>query len=304
MTEHEPASPPVPAPDRPAPHDRRGELIAEARERAARRRPAELLAQWRDDVTVTTSPVDLRTAVAFDALALDAAPEYDAVLLSPVAPIGVASVLAPTSQDRTLSTIRPTEVVSDPTNVLALEAARRIRDAPRGAAPGRVRLCTVHQVLRMQAPAAGRAHTRHFRMFALADAGRALPEDGFEVDAVVAHLRVHRRLLDAAVERHGVRFGDPQVIVSSDGPRRVLADRTASAVATAFPDAGVVHESIDAAYYDGFRVEYAVRDRRGAAVRIVDLGRFDWVASLTGDRRNRFVASAIGIQLLPLLLGR
>jgi hypothetical protein len=58
------------------------------------------------------------------------------------------------------------------------------------------------------------------------------------------------------------------------------------------------------AAYDGFRVEYAVRDRRGSAVRIADLGRFDWVASLTSDRRNRFVASAIGIQLVPVLLGR
>jgi hypothetical protein len=36
----------------------------------------------------------------------------------------------------------------------------------------------------------------------------------------------------------------------------------------------------------------------------VDLGRFDWVASLTNDRRNRYVASAIGLQLLPLLLGQ
>ena len=63
-------------------------------------------------------------------------------------------------------------------------------------------------------------------------------------------------------------------------------------------------ETIDAAYYDGFRVEYAVRDRHGSVVRIADLGRFDWVATLTGDRRNRLVASAIGIQLVPGLLGR
>ncbi|MFC5789020.1 hypothetical protein EDM22_00880 [Agromyces tardus] len=280
-------------------HDRRGELLDEARERAARRRPADLLAQWRDDSTVEPSPLDLRTALAFDALALEAAPGYDALLLSPVAPLGAASVVAPTSQDRTLSTIRPSEVVSDPTNVLALEAARRLREAPLGA----VRLCTVHQVLRMQAAPPGRGRTRHFRMFALADAGRARPEDAFEVEAVVAHLAVYRRQLELAAERHGVRFAAPRATVSSDEARRVLGDRTVAAIAEAFPDVEVVREPIEAAYYDGFRVQYGVHARDGAFLSPVDLGRFDWVASLTSDRRNRYVASAIGIQLLPLLLG-
>ena len=39
----------------------------------------------------------------------------------------------------------------------------------------------------------------------------------------------------------------------------------------------------------------------GDFVEIVDLGLFDWVARLTSNRRHRFVASAIGIQLLALL---
>ena len=93
-----------------------------------------------------SSPVDLRTSVAYDALALDAAEGYEGLLLSPVTPLGSTSVLAPTSQDRTLSTIRASEVVSDPTNVLALESGRRLLADP----SAHVRLCTTHQVLRMQ----------------------------------------------------------------------------------------------------------------------------------------------------------
>ena len=135
---------------RPIPSDRRGELLAGARDEAARRRPADLLARWATDATVGPSPVDLRTSVAYDALALDAAEAYEGLLLSPVTPLGSTSVLAPTSQDRTLSTIRASEVVSDPTNVLALECGRRLRADP----SAHVRLCTTHQVLRMQ-PAGG-----------------------------------------------------------------------------------------------------------------------------------------------------
>ena len=58
------------------PSDRRGELLAGARDEAARRRPADLLASWATDATVGPSPVDLRTSVAYDALALDAAEAY------------------------------------------------------------------------------------------------------------------------------------------------------------------------------------------------------------------------------------
>ncbi|MFF2371328.1 hypothetical protein [Agromyces sp. NPDC058110] len=286
------------ASDRPAVHDRRGELLAEVRDAAATRRPAGLLEQWADDSLVAVSPVDLRTSVALDAIALDAASGYDALLLSPVAPLGSTSVLAPTSQDRVLSTIRPVEVVSDPTNVLALEAARRLR-----AVPGEeVRLCTVHQTLRMQAAPAGRARTRHFRMFAMADAGRGRADDAFEVDAVLGQLAGYRGLLDTAA-RAGLGAGTaPRAIVRVDGPREVLGDRIAQAVVARWPDVELVREPLETRYYDGLRVGFGVHAPEGGFVELVDLGRFDWAAQLTGDRRNRFVASAIGIQLIPLLL--
>ena len=81
------------------------------------------------------------------------------------------------------------EVVSDPTNPLALEAAGRLRRDPGTT----VRLATLHQTLRMQPVPAGAGFTRHFRLFALADAGRARGDDAFETEAVVAHLEAGLR---------------------------------------------------------------------------------------------------------------
>lgn len=287
--------PPAPATPR-APHDRRGALLAEARAAAARR-PVDLLAQWSADSTVRPSPVDLRTSVALDTLALQSAPAYDALLLSPVAPLGSASALSPTSQDRTLSTIRPSEVVSDPTNVLALEAAARLR-----AAPGEpVRLATVHQTLRMQAAPADPGRTRHFRLFALADAGRARPDDGFEIEAVIAQLAVHRRLLDAGAREMGLRFAEPAALVRVGARHEALGARIAAAIRAEFPEVAVRRAPLEGEYYGGLRVGYGVHGVDGVFWDVVDLGRFDWVARLTSDRRHRFVASAIGIQLLPLL---
>ena len=282
---------------RPIPSDRRGELLAGARDEAARRRPADLLARWSTDATVGPSPVDLRTSVAYDALALDAAEAYEGLLLSPVTPLGSTSVLAPTSQDRTLSTIRASEVVSDPTNVLALECGRRLRADP----TAHVRLCTTHQVLRMQPTGREPGRTQHFRLFVMADAGPGLADDGFEVAAVVAQLEAYRRMLDTAGLTHAVHWERPAAIVRSDGTSPALADRVVAALRAAQPDVEVRTEPLVSDYYHGLRVGYGVHTRSGDFVEIVDLGLFDWVAQLTSNRRHRFVASAIGIQLLALL---
>ena len=49
-------------------------------------------------------------------------PEYEPVELSPLAPLGTSSVVGTVHQNKVVSTSRNSEVLSDPTNVLALEA--------------------------------------------------------------------------------------------------------------------------------------------------------------------------------------
>jgi hypothetical protein len=283
---------------RTSPSSRRGELLAAARAEADKRRPSDLLEQWAADSTVRPSPVDLRTSVAYDVLALEAATGYEALLLSPVAPLGVSSVLAPGSQDRILSTIRGSEVVSDATNVLALECATRLRRNP----AAHVRLCTVHQLLRMQPTGDEVGRTKHFRLLMLAEAGAGLPEDRFEIGAVLAQLRVYRRLLQSAAHAHGLAWERPVVVVRSDDVLPAIGPRIRSALKGAFADVAIREEPLQSGYYRGLRVGYGVHDRAGELHEIVDLGVFDWAAQLTSNRRHRYVASAIGLQLMPLLL--
>ncbi|MCF4120984.1 hypothetical protein L1785_08320 [Antribacter sp. KLBMP9083] len=260
--------------------------------------PADLRRQWQADAAVRPSPLDQRTATAYDAIALEAAVGYDAVLLSPVTPLGTTSVVSPTSQDRAVTTTRGTEVVSDPTNVLAIEAAGRLAIEPRA----HVRLTTVHQTLRPGPvqPVAGR--TAHFRLFALAEAGRGEPEDGFEVHAVAEQLAVHLRTIHTAADRFGLQAGVPEAIVCVDEAHARLGDRV-SARLTAMGLA-VTREPLFSGYYGGLRVRVRVPDPAGNAPEIVDVGAFDWVAQLTHDRRHRFIASALGLQLLPLCYAR
>jgi hypothetical protein len=285
-----------------SPSETRGELLRLLREQAGRRRPADVLAQYRRDGYVMPSMLDQRLANTLDRLALDAAEGFDAVLLSPVAPLGTNSVVAPTSQDRTLSTTRATEVVSDPTNVLALECALRLLASGGSAPTPAVRLATVHQTLRAQGVSnPDGAHSQHFRLFALGESGTGLPDDEFEVQAVGDQIRVYDRLFDACERSLPVAFPRRRAIVRVDERGKTLAERVAHRLREVLPHVEVATEPLRSSYYDGLRVGFGAEGRSGEFVEIADLGRFDWVAQLTNDRRNRFVASGFGIQLVPLL---
>ena len=269
-----------------------------SRAQATRRKPVELLAQMERDRFVTPSLIDQRQALDLDRAALDAATGFEALLLSPVAPLGVCSSLALTSQDRTISAVRGLEVISDPTNVMALECARRLKAEP-GA---RVRLATVHQVVRAQPAPPGSGFTQHFRLFALAEAGSAEANDGFEVDALAGHVAVFDRLFDG-LTKLGMSFPSRRVEILVTKEREVLADRLAARLEKALPHVEIARDALDQDYYDGVRLKSGAAAKSGDFVPIGDHGVFDWVGKLASDRRRRYVASGFGLQLAPALFG-
>ncbi len=271
-------------------------LLELARRQAERRRPADLLDQIERDRFVEPSMLDLRLAHRLDALALGAASEFEAVLLSPVAPLGSCSALAPTSQDRTLSTSRATEVVSDPTNAMALISARRLKTD--GRQP--LRLCTVHQTLRAQPLPPAPGFSRHFRLFALTEAGDGLPDDGFEVEAIARMVGVFDRLFDAATSELGCRFPNRRALVRTTPAREALGQRLLERLRAALPAVEVTRAPLEQAYYHGARVMFGADSRAGVHLPIGDVGVFDWLARLTANRRRRFVAGGFGLQLVPL----
>lgn len=267
-----------------------------ARQQASRRSPADLLAQYAADRFVSPSAIDLKLSVRLDSLILEAADEFEAVLFSPLAPLGSCSVLGPTSQDRTISALRSLEVVSDPTNVMALECARRLRESPDRA----VRLCTLHQVVRAQPAPRQPGFSQHFRMFAMAEAGLGRANDGFEVEAVVRQLSTFDRFFDAA-HAVGLRFAQRRLIILSSPESETSMERIANALADALPHVAQERGALNSSYYSGLRVQFGASTQTGEFCPIGDLGAFDWMARLTANRKLRFVASGLGIQLAPLL---
>src|SRR2546425_11966327 len=115
--------------DRLAPTDLKSLLLEVYARRAKRRDPKALLDDHVSNRFAQPSASNPGHLLEWDKVAFSKLPKaFRPVELSPVCPLGAASVLSPVSQDWIVSTIRNTEVVADSTNVLALECAVRRRE--------------------------------------------------------------------------------------------------------------------------------------------------------------------------------
>ena len=163
-----------------------------------------------------------------------------------------------------------------------------------------VRLATCHRCVRAQEIPKRPGHAAHFRLFALAAAGRERQDHAFVVDALVEQILTHLAALDR-LERNGYSFADRRVKILSIPARDALAERIAAAVGERAADVTVSRERLDHPYYDGLRFLINVRDPKGEDVFLSDGGAFDWCAKLASNRRLAFVASGMGAQLVAYL---
>jgi len=271
-------------------------LLDAAEARAVRRRPAELMEQWDRDRFVQPGIVDQRTFVDIDGHLLTAASAFESIELSPVAPLGVCAIMGHASQHKVLSALRGTELVADPTNVMALECARRLHRDPAAT----VRLATSHRCVRAQPVPKRRGLSANFRIFCLASAGVERQSHAFVVDAMAEQMKVMLDVLDR-LEKHGFAFPDRRITLLSTQDRIALGDRIVAALGGAV----VTRAALEHPYYNqGLRFQIAARSNEGTEMPLIDGGAFDWVAKLTSNRRAVYVASGLGSQLVPLMFRR
>jgi hypothetical protein len=270
-------------------------LLEVADARAAARGAGSLADQWQRDRFVQPAILDQRTLVEVDRHLLAAASAFEAIELSPVAPLGVCSLMGPTSQHKVLSALRGVEVVSDPTNVFALECASRLRRDPAAV----VRLATSHRCVRAQEVPKVKGFSASFRIFCLGSAGIERQNHAFVADAVVEQMNVMLDALDR-LEQHGFAFSDRRAMVFASGNRLEVGDRIAAAI----DRVPVTRSLLEHRYYDRLRFQIVARTTDGNEIPFIDGGVFDWVAKLTSNRRAVFVASGMGSQLVPLLFRR
>nr|WTA69783.1 hypothetical protein OHB51_11740 [Micromonospora sp. NBC_00855] len=267
--------------------DLRTLLLGLARDRAATVRPPEVVRRWREDRFVRPARADPRALARVEARMWQLLPaDVAGVELSPVVPVGTCSAVAPVSQNRIVTTMRASEVLSDPTNALAIEAAVRRRRQ------SEVHLAAAHRVLRAQD--FGSEASAHFRLFALVSSARDTGSGRTEARLLVRHLTYWRTVLAelapaAAPQLHITTFDD-----------RVIRERLADTVRPAL--AGDVVPLVDEpersrgrGYYTGCALRITALD---GGLEIGDGGLTDWTARLSGDAKERCLVSCLATERL------
>jgi hypothetical protein len=262
--------------------------------RASARTPADVRQQYARDGFTRPAPVDQRTLVELDGHLLAAAHEFEAIELAPLAPLGACSAIARTSQNRIVSALRGTEVMSDPTNVLALECAARLQ----ADAAAVVRLATSHRAVRAQPVPKQPGFAPHFRLFCLASGGREQANQAFVAAELLRHIATHLRALDR-LEANGYAFPNRSLNVLATDQRAEVADRVAASI----PGIPVSRGELGHEYYDGLRFQIAVGDQ-DSGIPLIDGGAFDWLSTLTSNRKMAYVASGMGSQLVAYAFRR
>jgi hypothetical protein len=240
-------------------------LFGVAEQRAAQRTPATVLQQWERDRFVCPAYIDQRTLNELDRHLLAAASAFEALELSPLAPLGSCSAIGLTSQNKIVSTFRGTEVVSDPTNLLALESARRLRGNPSQT----IKLTTNHRCVRAQQVPNQPGYAAHFRLFCMTTAGHERRDQGLLVEALSEHIRTHLSALNR-LEQHGYDFPDRAIRILTAPAVKTLGERIAATLGVP-----IVFETLTHDYYDGLRFMISARCPSGEHMPLIDGGSFD-----------------------------
>lgn len=275
-------------------------LIETFRLRSRDTTPSRVLKEYRENRFYSPSEFPQVMMNRFDVLAFSLlSGDWQSLDLSPVTPLGSCTSISNLSQNRMLSTIRNSEVVADPTNTMALKAALMRKECLDGNAKSRqtIKCCSSHRLLRTQG-FEDKKFSAHFRVFALVSAGRDTGNFSFEMAQLEEHIRFYLTLCKKLNLLRGVEV---HVSDFSGEFSTTLIEEMFNRLKGSFNEAGFLHapDRAEASnYYAPLAFRFRFRDLESKAWDIVDGGFTNWTQLLLNNRKERFLSSAIGIELL------
>lgn len=288
--------------ERLSPTDLQSLLLEVYRLRSGRLRPADVLADYQSNRFVRPSAVSPVVLARWEQIAIAHLPEgFEPIALAPVCPLGTNAAVAPVDQNWVVATARNTEVVSDSTNVLALECALRRRELLRAdlRSSEPVHLATSHRLLRAQRFTQPEL-VAHFGAFALCSAGRDQGNLRFELSALRLQMRFHLRALRT--------FLGPSVRLRLEVTDLAPAPRVELIESELLTVLRGECEGVDCAfderrtsgrgYYRELCFHIYATALSGRRLELVDGGAVDWTQRLLSNAKERLVISGLGSERL------
>ncbi|MFD0669966.1 hypothetical protein [Cohnella sp. GCM10027633] len=266
--------------------------------RTRRSTPAELLKQYEGNRFVHPAAVDpLRLKqLELDLLTIARAHRSEPIQLSPAAPLGSCSVVGPVDQNKVISASRGTEVVADATNLLALHVCRLLKSKERSHRDEFIRFATTHRHVRAQYFGAAPGMLPHFHVFCMVTAGSDTGSYAFEIPSFWEHILVYRdifgTLFGAEIEirlsgRAGYKDGEgllSRIVKEGEGRSIDVATK-------------LIEPNLGNDYYKGLQFTIVARIG-GQELPIGDGGYVDWPQRMLGNKKERMLISAIGLDRL------
>ena len=278
------------------PSDLQSLLLEVYRQRVRRRRPADLLADYKTNRFIRPSPVSPTLLLDWERKAFATLPsDFQTLALAPVGPLGAVSILSSVDQNWAIATIRNSEVVSDSTNILALECAHQrqaLLEKDRKSTES-VHLAASHRLTRAQNFQDPQA-LAHFSLFGLCSAGRDQGGMVFERETLRRHIAFFLR----AIQTFIVSEMPVEVVLTDfqDPPRDTILEMIAAQIRADFPTATVRFDPLrehSRGYYVDLCFKIYAWDS-GQEVELADGGVVDWTQQLLSSAKERMVISGIG----------
>jgi hypothetical protein len=289
-----------------SPTDLQSILLEVYRIRTGRMQPSMVLSEFESNRFVQPSPIAPTSLLRWEQIAFAHLPqEFQPLALSPVCPLGSNSVVAPVDQNWAVATSRNTEVVSDSTNVLALECSSQRRELLRTDKPSDpVHLAASHRLLRAQNYQDVKSFA-HFSSFALCSAGRDQGNLRFELAALRLHIHFYLASLRAFLG-----LGTPLHLsvtdLNSNAHAELIETQLFSAIRSEFEDIECVPDdrrTSGRGYYRDLCFHIHATATSGRRLELVDGGSVDWTQKLLSNAKERLVISGIGSERLVAEFG-
>ncbi len=288
--------------ERLTPTDFQSLLLEVYRLRSRQRQPSDVLSNYESDRFVRPSSVSPTRLLAWEQVAFsELSPEVQPLALSPICPFGTSSVIATVDQNWAVATARNTEVVSDSTNVLALECAvrrrRLLRANPKSTEP--VHLAASHRLLRAQRYD-GPHLASHFSAFGLCSAGHDQGRLRFEVAALGLHIRFYLRTLRIFLGS-GVPLHVSVTDFGSNDRHSLLEAQLLAPLRSEFETVECVIDDLRTGgqgYYLDLCFHIHATAPSGQRLELVDGGSVDWTRRLLGNAKEWLIISGIGSERL------
>ncbi|ULQ59264.1 hypothetical protein K7I13_12305 [Brucepastera parasyntrophica] len=260
--------------------------------------PADILKAYRSNRFSVAGDADPLTVHTLETLLLTEAQKMDirTILLSPSAPLGSCSVFGCVDQYNVISSLRGTEMLSDPSNMLAIIIADKLKSrAAANITP--LHYAATARVVRAQA-FSGEGFFAHFGLFCMVSSGKDTGSYSSEKELLEKHLFFYRALLREQFRaRLSIVLRKRSGYKDGDG----FFGKMTEAVQTMFPDTPLSfdYDDIDNKYYQGINFKIYMETGK-EKIEIGDGGFVDWMYQMLGSKKERCLISGIGLDRLLL----